>query len=74
MDHDFINLYIERLIAEVVELTKTKLILETRLQFNENANQKLIERIQDLEKQVEKKNKKVLNNTPNNESITTDTF
>ena len=58
MDVEFVNAYIERLVQEVVELTKTRLLNEARLKYIESVNTKLLQQIQDLEKQIEKQNKK----------------
>jgi cell division protein FtsB len=58
MDVEFVNAYIERLIQEVGELTKTRLLNEARLKYMESVNAKLLQQIQDLEKQIEKQNKK----------------
>lgn len=58
MDVEFVNAYIERLVQEVVELTKTRLLNEARLKYIEFVNTKLLQQIQDLEKQIEKQNKK----------------
>jgi phage-related minor tail protein len=58
MDVEFVNAYIERLVKEVEELTKTRLLNEARLKYMESVNTKLLQQIQDLEKQVEKQNKK----------------
>jgi hypothetical protein len=58
MDVEFVNAYIERLVQEVGELTKTRLLNEARLKYMESVNAKLLQQVQDLEKQVEKQNKK----------------
>ena len=58
MDVEFVNAYIERLVQEVVELTKTRLLNEARLKYIESVNTKMLQQIQDLEKQIEKQNKK----------------
>jgi hypothetical protein len=58
MDAEFFNAYIERLIQEIQELTKTKLLNETRIKYMESVNAKLLQKIEDLEKQVEKQSKK----------------
>jgi BMFP domain-containing protein YqiC len=56
MGPEFINNYIERLINEISELVKTKLLLQTQLDIQQqmtaeiqNKNQKLEEKIQKLE-------------------------
>ena len=58
MEVEFVNAYIERLVQEVGELTKTRLLNEARLKYMESVNAKLLQQIQDLEKQIEKQNKK----------------
>jgi len=58
MDVEFVNAYMERLVHEVGELTKTRLLNEARLKYMETVNARLLQQIQDLEKQVEKQNKK----------------
>lgn len=58
MDVEFVNAYIERLVQEVGELTKTRLLNEARLKYMESVNARLLQQMQDLEKQVEKQNKK----------------
>jgi hypothetical protein len=58
MDTEFVNLYIERIVKEVEELTKARLLNEAKTSYMEKANQKLIARIEELEKLIEKQNKK----------------
>lgn len=58
MEVEFVNAYIERLVQEVGELTKTRLLNEARLKYMESVNAKLLQKIEDLEKQVEKQTKK----------------
>jgi len=58
MDVEFVNAYMERLVLEVGELTKTRLLNEARLKYMESVNTRLLQQIQDLEKQIEKQNKK----------------
>ena len=58
MEVEFVNMYIERLVKEVEELTKSRLLNEARLNYIESGNQKLIQKIEELEKQIEKQNKK----------------
>jgi cell division protein FtsB len=58
MEIEFVNMYIERLVKEIEELTKSRLLNEARLKYIETANQKLIQKIEELEKQIEKQNKK----------------
>lgn len=58
MEVEFVNAYIERLIQEVQELTKTRLLNEARIKYMDSVNAKLLQKIEELEKQVEKQNKK----------------
>jgi hypothetical protein len=58
MDNDFVNIYIEVIVKEVEELTKTRLLDTARFKYLELANQKLLQKIEELEKQLEKQNKK----------------
>lgn len=49
MNADIMNLYVQRLLNEVGELTKTRLLLETQLQYNEAVSaqqQQLIDALQ----------------------------
>jgi hypothetical protein len=57
---DFANLYIERILNEISELTKLKLLNETKITFIERQNQELLDRIEELEKVVGKASKKVI--------------
>jgi hypothetical protein len=58
MEVEFVNAYIERLIQEVQELTKTKLLNEAKLKYMESVNTKLVRKTEELEKQIDKQNKK----------------
>ena len=58
MNPDLVNLYIERLLTEVGELTKTRLLLDTQLKFTEMLNTQLQTKINELETQIEKLNNK----------------
>jgi len=55
MDNEFVNAYIERVTNEVVELTKTKLLLETQLQMAQKVNIDLQKKLEKLEKPTKKK-------------------
>jgi cell division protein FtsB len=57
MEVEFVNAYIERLIQEVQELTKTKLLNEAKLKYMESVNTKLVRKTEELEKQIDKQNK-----------------
>jgi uncharacterized protein YoxC len=59
MNPEIVNMYIERLIKEIGELTKTRLLIETQLQFTEKMNADLSARVKQLEDQIEKQSKKI---------------
>lgn len=54
-DTEFFNLYVERVVTEVTELTKTKMILETRILYTERSLKVLQDRIVELEKELAEK-------------------
>lgn len=58
MNVEFVNAYIERLVNEVQELTKTKLLLETQIRLMEKTNNNLISKVDKYEKAEEKTAKK----------------
>jgi len=58
MEVDFVNAYIERMIQEIVELTKSRLLNEARVSYIESVNKKLLLKIEELESQIEKQNKR----------------
>lgn len=58
MSVEFVNAYIERLVHEVQELTKTKLLNETRITMLEKANADLVEKNDKLEEKNSKKKPK----------------
>lgn len=58
MSPEFINVYIEILFKEIEELTKNSVFMKTQLKFSESLNISLNERIAELEKQLEKKEKR----------------
>lgn len=70
MDPEIVNIYIERLLNEVAEGAKSRILLETRLKYAESINVNLTARIQQLEAQLEKQNKKITKKEVN----TSDTF
>lgn len=59
MDNEFVNTYIERIIKEVEELTKVKLLNEAKIKYIEDANGRLVARVEELEKQIEKSSKRI---------------
>lgn len=58
MNPEIVNIYIERLLNEVTEGVKARILLETQLKYTEIMNSKLQLKINELEIQVEKLNKK----------------
>jgi hypothetical protein len=58
MGPEFVNLYIERLLNDVTEGVKSRILLETQLKFTEMINSQLQTKIIELEAQIEKLNKK----------------
>jgi hypothetical protein len=58
MEVEFVNAYIERMIQEIVELTKSRLLNEARVSYIESVNKKLMLKIEDLESQIDKQNKR----------------
>ena len=59
MDAEFVNTYIERILKEVEELTKNRLLIESKLVYIEDANSKLLKKIEELESQIEKQSKRI---------------
>jgi hypothetical protein len=58
MNPDLINLYIERLLNEVTEGVKSRILLETQLKYTEIMNGQLQTKITELEEKLEKLNTK----------------
>ena len=58
MNPDLVNIYIERLLNEVGEGVKVRILLETQLKYTELMNEQLQLKVNQLESQVEKLNKK----------------
>jgi retron-type reverse transcriptase len=70
MNPDLVNIYITRILKEVEELTKNRLLIETQLLYTEQINVSLSQKIKQLEEQLEKQNKKLNKKEVN----TSDTF
>jgi len=64
MNPEIVNMYIERLLQEIQELTKNRLLVETQLRYTERMNAEFQNKITQLEQQVEKLNKKKLKEVP----------
>lgn len=58
MNAELINFYIECLLKEVSESAKSRILLETQLKYTEMINGQLQTKINELEAQLEKLNKK----------------
>ena len=58
MNTDLVNIYIDRLLKEVTEGVKSRILLETQLKYTETINVQLQTKINELESLVEKLNKK----------------
>lgn len=58
MNTDLINLYIDRLLNEVTEGVKSRILLETQMKYTEMMNAQLQAKIKELEVQLEKINNK----------------
>lgn len=59
MNPEIVNIYIEKLINEVVEGTKSRILLETQLKYTEKLNADLLLQLNQLQVQQEKQNKKI---------------
>lgn len=59
MNPEIVNLYIERLLNEVVEGTKSRILLETQLKYTEKLNANLQDELKKMQIQQEKQNKKI---------------
>lgn len=72
MNPEIVNIYIENLLKEVTEGTKSRILLETQLKYTEMLNAELHSRIKQLEIEQEKQNKKLNKkevNTSSNETF-----
>ena len=69
MNPDLVNIYIERLLHEVGESVKVRILLETQLKYTEMLNENLTKQLSEVQTQIEKLNKKKLK-----EVNTSDTF
>ena len=59
MNPEIVNIYINRLIKEIEELTKNRLLIETQLQYTESLNASLQKNVEELSAQLEKQTKKI---------------
>jgi phage shock protein A len=58
MNPEIVNMYIERLLQEIQELTKNRLLIETQLRYTEKMNVEFQTKLKEAEVQIEKLNKK----------------
>ena len=58
MNPDLVNIYIERLLHEVGEGVKIRILLETQLKYTEMLNGNLQQQLSEAQTQIEKLNKK----------------
>ena len=59
MNPEIVNMYIERLLKEIEELTKNRLLIETQMRYTEKLNAELQSRLKQSEEQIEKQSKKI---------------
>jgi len=59
MDAEFINVYIEKLVNELTELTKTRLLLETQLVIASRTVTSLTSENEKLQAAINKKSSKI---------------
>ena len=58
MNPEIVNMYIDRLLQEISELTRNRLLVETQLRYTERMNADLQAKLQESESRLEKLNKK----------------
>lgn len=58
MNPEIVNLYIDRLLKEIEELTKNRLLIDVQLKYTEMLNVDLHRKLKEAESQIEKLNKK----------------
>ena len=58
MDPQIVNIYVERLLNEVTEGVKSRILLETQLKYTEKLNAELQSQLKQLQIQQEKQNKR----------------
>ena len=54
MNADLVNLYIEKLLSEVTESVKTRILLQTQLTYTERINAELQQKNAELKEQISK--------------------
>lgn len=53
MNNELINLYIERLLNDVGENAKVRVLLETQLKYTENLNEKIQAELEEVKAELE---------------------
>ncbi len=73
MNPEILNLYIDRLLTEIHELTRNRFLIETQLKYTEKLNADLNSKVKALEADLEKMNVKASAKTKK-EVNTSETF
>ena len=58
MNPEIFNMYVDRMLQEIQELTKNRLLIETQLKYTEMINAQLSNKLKEADAQIEKLNKK----------------
>jgi hypothetical protein len=69
MDPELFNIYVEKMQNRIAELTKTTLILEAQLSYNEKMAKNLVEENANLQEALDKANVKASNKKEKGESF-----
>lgn len=69
MDTELFNIYVEKMQNRIAELTKTTLILEAQLSYNEKMAKNLVEENANLQDALDKANVKASNKKEKGESF-----
>jgi hypothetical protein len=69
MDPELFNIYVEKMQNRIAELTKTNLILEAQLSYNEKMAKNLVEENANLQDALDKANVKASNKKEKGESF-----
>lgn len=69
MDTELFNIYVEKMQNRIAELTKTTLILEAQLSYNEKMAKNLVEENANLQEALDKANVKASNKKEKGESF-----
>ena len=69
MDPELFNIYVEKMQNRIAELTKTTLILEAQLSYNEKMAKNLVEENANLQEALDKANVKASNKKEKGETF-----